>query len=168
MIYLKWWKGSILQPRILYLARLSFRFNRAIKSFPDKQKWREFSKTILTLQQMLTASLGRKHKRRKRPTENKPKTIKKMVIESYIWTITLTLNGLNEPTKRPRLAGQMRTCVCMHFHLHITLINPWNCIYLFYIIRLIMFPLWPAIVIIFYFLSGYWLWKLKNIFYYCD
>ena len=25
-----------------------------------------------------------------------------------------------------------------------------------------MFPLWLAIVIIFYFLSGYWLWKLMN------
>ena len=28
-----------------------------------------------------------------------------------------------------------------------------------------MFPLWLATVIIFYFLSGYWLWKLINIFY---
>ena len=31
-----------------------------------------------------------------------------------------------------------------------------------------MFPLWLTIVIIFYFLSGYWLWKLTNIFYYCE
>ena len=31
-----------------------------------------------------------------------------------------------------------------------------------------MFPLWLAIAIIFHFLSGYWLWKLINIFYYCD
>ena len=31
-----------------------------------------------------------------------------------------------------------------------------------------MFPLWLAIIIIFYFLSGYWLWKLLNIFSYCD
>ena len=46
---------------------------------------------------MLTASLGRKHKRRKRPTENKPNTIKKMVIESYISIITLNVNGLNAP-----------------------------------------------------------------------
>ena len=46
---------------------------------------------------MLMASLGRKHKRRKRPTENKPKTIKKMVIESYISIITLNVNGLNAP-----------------------------------------------------------------------
>ena len=31
-----------------------------------------------------------------------------------------------------------------------------------------IFPLWLTIIIIFYFLSGYWLWKLLNIFYYCD
>jgi len=31
-----------------------------------------------------------------------------------------------------------------------------------------MFPLWLAIVIIFYFWSAYWLWKLRNIFHYCD
>ena len=31
-----------------------------------------------------------------------------------------------------------------------------------------MYALWLAIVINFYFLSGYWLWKLINIFYYCD
>ena len=31
-----------------------------------------------------------------------------------------------------------------------------------------MFPLCLSIVIIFYFLSGYWFWKLINIFYYCD
>ena len=31
-----------------------------------------------------------------------------------------------------------------------------------------MFPLWLPIVIIFYFLSGYWLWKLINIFYCCE
>ena len=31
-----------------------------------------------------------------------------------------------------------------------------------------MFLLCLAIVIIFYFLSSYWLWKLINIFYYCE
>ena len=36
-------KGENLQPRILYPARLSFRFNRKIKSFTDKQNIREFS-----------------------------------------------------------------------------------------------------------------------------
>ena len=53
-------------------------------------------------------SLGRKHKRMKRSIKNKPKTIKKMVIELYRSIITLTVNGLNAPTKRHRLAGWMK------------------------------------------------------------
>ena len=35
---------------------------------------------------------------------NKPKTIQKMVIGTYISIITLNINGLNAPTKRHRLA----------------------------------------------------------------
>ena len=35
---------------------------------------------------------------------NKPKTIKKMVIGTYISITTLNVNGLNDPTKRHRLA----------------------------------------------------------------
>ena len=46
-------KGKKLQPRILYPARLSFRYDGEIKSFPDKQKLREFSTTKPALQQML-------------------------------------------------------------------------------------------------------------------
>ena len=46
----KWKK---LQPRILYPARLSFRFDREIHSFPDKQKLREFSTNKPGLQQVL-------------------------------------------------------------------------------------------------------------------
>ena len=38
-------KGKNIQPRLLYLARISFRFNGEIKSFTDKQKLREFSTT---------------------------------------------------------------------------------------------------------------------------
>ena len=37
-------------------------------------------------------SLGRKHKRRKRPIENKSKTIKKMITGSY--TLIITLNAI--------------------------------------------------------------------------
>ena len=37
--------GKNLQPRILYPARLSFIFDREIKSFPDQQKLREFTTT---------------------------------------------------------------------------------------------------------------------------
>ena len=46
-------KGKNLQPRILYPSRLSFRFDGEIKSFPDKQKLREFSTTKPALQQIL-------------------------------------------------------------------------------------------------------------------
>ena len=34
-----------MQPKITYPARLSFRFDKEIKSFPDKHKIREFSTT---------------------------------------------------------------------------------------------------------------------------
>ena len=46
-------KGKNLQPRLLYPARISFRFDGEIKSFTDKQKLREFSPTKPPLQQML-------------------------------------------------------------------------------------------------------------------
>ena len=46
-------KGKNLQPRILYQVRLSFRFEREIKSFTDKQKLKEFGTTKPALQQKL-------------------------------------------------------------------------------------------------------------------
>ena len=50
---LKVMKEKNLQPRLLYLARISFRFHGENKSFSDKQKLREFSTTKPALQQML-------------------------------------------------------------------------------------------------------------------
>ena len=38
-------KGKNLQPRLLYLARISFKIDGEIKSFSDKEKLREFSTT---------------------------------------------------------------------------------------------------------------------------
>ena len=96
-------KRKNLLPRIPYPARLSFRFDGEIQSFPDKQKLREFSTTKNSfVTNTKGTSRGTKHKRRKRPTQNKPKTIKKMVIGSYIFIITLNVNGLNAPIKRHR------------------------------------------------------------------
>ena len=46
-------KEKNLQPRLLYLARISFKIDREIKSFSDKQKLREFGTTKPALQQML-------------------------------------------------------------------------------------------------------------------
>ena len=46
-------KEKNVQPRLLYLARISFKYEGEIKSFTDKQKLREFSTTKPALQQML-------------------------------------------------------------------------------------------------------------------
>ena len=46
-------KENNLQPRLLYPARISFRYEGELKSFTDKQKLREFSTTKSSLQQML-------------------------------------------------------------------------------------------------------------------
>ena len=43
-------KGKNLQPRLLYPARISLRFDGEIKTFTDKQKLREFSITKPALQ----------------------------------------------------------------------------------------------------------------------
>ena len=41
---------------------------------------------------------------KKKDLQNKPQTIKKMAIGTYISIITLNVNGLNAPSKRHRLA----------------------------------------------------------------
>ena len=46
-------KENNLQPRLLYPARISFRYEGEFKTFTDKQKLREFSTTKPALQQML-------------------------------------------------------------------------------------------------------------------
>ena len=79
--------------------------------------------------------------------------------------ITLNVNRLtHQPKDTEWLGGWKRVHISTSIY-HITLLTPQTACDYFYF-RLITFPLWPAIVIIFYFLSGYW--KLMNIFYYCD
>ena len=56
---LKLMKENNLQPRLLYPARISFRYEE-FKSFTYKQKLREFSTTKPALQQMLKDLLFRK------------------------------------------------------------------------------------------------------------
>ena len=50
---LKVMKENNLQPRLLYLARVSFKYEGEMKTFAYKQKLREFSTTKPALQQML-------------------------------------------------------------------------------------------------------------------
>ena len=63
MIYLsKVMKGKNLQLIMFYPAKLSFRLDREIRSFIDKQDLREFSTTKPVLQQTLKNSIDRKEK----------------------------------------------------------------------------------------------------------
>ena len=55
-------KGKKLQPRTFYQARLLFRVDGEIKSFPDKQKFKEFSTTKPALQQMLKELISAENK----------------------------------------------------------------------------------------------------------
>ena len=54
---LKVMKESNLQPRLLYPARISFKYEGEIKSFLDKQKLIEFSNTTPDIQHMLKGLL---------------------------------------------------------------------------------------------------------------
>ena len=67
-------KENNLQPRLLYPARISLKYEREIKSFTDKQKLREFSTTKPALQQMLKDILQTGNTKREYKLE--PKTIK--------------------------------------------------------------------------------------------
>ena len=101
-------KGKNLQPRLLYLARISFKIDGEIKSFSDKQKLREFGTSKAGLQQMLKGLIQSINTREeKRATKSTP-NIKKMAIGTYISIITLNVNRLNAPTKRHRLAERVQ------------------------------------------------------------
>ena len=52
-VILKVMKEKNLQPRLLYPAIISFKYEGEVKSFTNKQKLREFSTTKPALQQML-------------------------------------------------------------------------------------------------------------------
>ena len=88
-------KGEYLQPRLQYLARISFRIDGEIKSFADKQQLREFSTTKPALQQMLKGLYSQEIQEKKKIYKIKPQTIKKMAIGTYISIITLNVNGFN-------------------------------------------------------------------------
>ena len=62
-----------LQPRLLYLARISYKIDGEIKSFSDKQKLREFSTTKPAVQQMLKGVIQGK----KKDLKNQPQMIRK-------------------------------------------------------------------------------------------
>ena len=68
-------KEKNLQPRLLYSATISFKYEGEIKSFTDKQKLRELSTTKPALQQMLKNLLSTGNTEKVYKLE--PKTISK-------------------------------------------------------------------------------------------
>ena len=59
---------------------------------------------------------------KKKDLQNQPQTIKKMAIGTYISIITLSVNGLNAPTKRHRLAEWIQkqdTYICCLQEMHL-------------------------------------------------
>ena len=96
-------KGKNLQPRLLYgcLSDSKKKNQKVYRQAKDKKI--QHHQTSSTTNAKRT-SLSRIHKRRKILTKNKPKTIKKMGIGTYISIITLNVNGFNAPTKRHRVA----------------------------------------------------------------
>ena len=70
-------KSLNLQSRSFYPARISFKFDREIKNFTDKQKLREFSTHQTSfIASAKGTSLGKKHRRKKRSAKKNPRTIK--------------------------------------------------------------------------------------------
>ena len=63
-------KDKTLPSRLLYSAKISFKIDGEIKSFTDKQKFREFSTTKSNTKRTLIA---RKHKRKERCTKTNQK-----------------------------------------------------------------------------------------------
>ena len=63
-------KGKNLQKRLLYPARISFRFDKEIKNFTEKQQLREFSTTKPALQQILKELLQAGNTRKGKDLQN--------------------------------------------------------------------------------------------------
>ena len=57
-------KSEDLQPRLLHPARLAFKIEGKIKSFPDKEKLKDFVTTKPVLQEMLKEERVRRRRRR--------------------------------------------------------------------------------------------------------
>ena len=66
-----------MKPRLVYPARVSFKIDGEIKSFSDKQKFREFSTTKPALQNAKGTYIDKKYKRRKKIYKINPKQLRK-------------------------------------------------------------------------------------------
>ena len=84
---------------------MSFRIEGEIKSFPDKQKLKEFMTTKPALQEILRGTLSgmlQRLQRTKDITASMKPTDNTMTLNPYLSIIMLNVNGLNAPIKRHR------------------------------------------------------------------
>ena len=97
-------KGKNLQPRTLPQqgSDSDLMENKAFQT----RKSKENSAPPHQISNKYYRNFFRQETQEKEKTENKPKTIEKMVIESHTSIITLNVNGLNTPTKKHILAEQ--------------------------------------------------------------
>ena len=75
----------------------------------------DFNTSLTPMDRSSRQKITKETQEKKRTYKNKPKTIKKMVIGTYISIITLNVNGLNATTKRHRLAEWIQKqdpCMC--------------------------------------------------------
>ena len=121
-------KGKKLQPRILYPARLSFRFDGESKSFPDKQKLKRIQhhQTSFTTNAKGT-SLGRKQEKENTYLQKINSTIKKTVIgikHIHNYLKCKWIKCTNQKTQTGWVNENMHVCTSTY---HITLLDPPNC-----------------------------------------
>ena len=90
-------KGKNLQPRLVYMARISLKIDGEINFRKAEVKRIHYHQTSFTTN-------VKEIQEKKKDLQNQPQTIKKMEIGTYVSIITLNVNGLNAPTKRHRLS----------------------------------------------------------------
>ena len=146
-----------LQTRILYPARFLILTEKSKPLQTSKFKKIQHHQASFTTNAK-EIYLGRKHKRKRRPAKNKPRTVRKMVIRLCISIITLKCKELNAPTKTQADWVDENICV---YTLPLTTslytipqILVFLCFF-FFPVKLNIFPLWLEIVIIFFFFSSY-------------
>ena len=101
-------KGKNLQSRLLYPTRISFRFDREIKTLTENKSSQNSAPQKQHYNKCKRNFSRQETQKKEKIYKNKPKTIKKMVIGTYLSTITLNVSRLNSPIKRHRLAAWIK------------------------------------------------------------
>ena len=142
-------------------------YSDLFKNFPDKQKLREFSIIKPALQEILKelfwAGKTRKGKDLHKINSNNKENGNKF-IHIYNYLNSKWIKCINQKTLR----GDENMCIYALPFTTWLYLTPHKLYIITYIIRLIMFPLWLAIIIIFLFFVWQLIMKTDKYFYYCN